>query len=63
MQTKIHDELKAFADEIAEVNQKIGRLETLKEIQNMIQAQADKSKSVYEIKALHKLLEKLQELI
>ncbi len=62
MKTKVHDDLKEFADEIAKVNKKIGRLETLIEVQALIEAQAEKSKSVYEVRALTNLLEKLKDL-
>lgn len=62
MKTKVHDDLKEFADEIAKVNKKIGRLETLIEVQALIETQAEKSKSVYEVRALTNLLEKLKDL-
>jgi hypothetical protein len=62
LKTKVHDDLKEFADEIAKVNKKIGRLETLIEVQALIETQAEKSKSVYEVRALTNLLEKLKDL-
>lgn len=57
---KIHDELAAFAEEIATMSKKIGRLETLLEVQELVTAQADASKSAIEIRAYTQVIKLLQ---
>jgi hypothetical protein len=57
---KIHQELSDFAQEIGEMGKKIGRLETLLEIQDEITKLADQSKSAIEVRAYTKVIKLLE---
>ena len=56
----IHNEVSAFAEEIAGYAKQIGRLETLIELQNIFTAQATKTKSVIEKRTLEKVVATLE---
>lgn len=57
---KVHDELAAFAKELSTYAKKIGRLETLIEVRELIQNKHDSTKSVIEART-YKIVIKLLE--
>jgi len=56
----VHDEISAFATEIATYAKQIGRLETLIELQDLFATQAATTKSVIEKRALERVIKTLE---
>lgn len=58
----IHNELLTHFEAVSNNAKKLGRLETLLEVSNLLQTIADNSKSVIEIRTLEKVIKRLEEM-
>jgi replication-associated recombination protein RarA len=58
----IHNELLVHFEAVSNNAKKLGRLETLLEINNLLTTLADASKSVIEVRTLKKVIDRLEQM-